>query len=657
MSTLLDEPSLERARTRRLMPPASPRSQRAVADTMTLPDGDRAGDTWDVEVEPVQVVCIRALDTRRYRKFSLLTPNQRGKSLMWIALPLVHTLIELSANAAYVMPNLEKLGQQWEGKLRPLITGCGYGAWIPNKGPGSRGGKPAAITFYNPITHERAGTMFFLAASGGGKETSLSAVSAKLVAKDEADDFESEAHLALADKRNEAYGTAGLSIDVSTLNDVKGRQGHPILERIAQGTKTCIWFQCQHCKDKGEFAGFQVLTFDNLVYSGTRKAEAAASARYRCAYCSAMWTEEERKQALQHYRVVHDGQTINAAGDVVGDEKPGDHFSIIANDLQWSRADLGKMAEDHFLASEALRERGNHDLMKLFFFKRRCEDYTADIEEMEMGKEMTWQDLLTRSQKCNWGPSFHTTDKGQQDGYLYSRHVAPIPPKGQWTIGFTDVQDNRIYTCLVAGARDGSTWDMAWSYQYARLDHKPWDAGELYRMLESADIWFHEVCGTLPLVSIGIDTRYGTKDILNWLAAKRSGTWKACMGTGEMMKPQPGDVEGIIWRREHLYHVQTDSTRNLVQAAYRRPNESPGAAHIPNGLSNTASDRAYLAHLVAKMDVIDHKTKKLKLRQGPGRWDWLDTRRGCFALNRMYLQQLTTPKRTITIGNAGSVMK
>jgi len=644
---------LTSARQARYMPPAFPRSNREIARTMTLPDGDRAGYRWDIDVEPVQVVFVGALDNRRYRKFTLITPSQRGKSLMAIALPLVRTLTELCANVAYVMPNLEKLGQQWEGKVRPLITGCGYGAWLPNKGPGSRGGKPAALTLINPVSGERAGTLFFMAASGGGKESSLSAVSAMTVAKDEADDFANQAQLALADKRNVAYGDEGLSIDASTLNVVKGRTGHPLLERFAQGTRTRLHFQCPHCKDAGEHAGFQILSFDRLVYSGARKAEARASARYRCEWCAALWTEEDRQRALMVYRAVHEGQAIDAGGTVVGEEKIGDHFSLIANDLEWSRSDLGHLAEDHFVAAEALRDRGDHELMKLFYLKRRCEDYTADIEEMELGKEMTWQDLLTRSQNCAWGPTLPASDKGQQEGYLYSRHEAEPPQQAEFAIGFVDVQDNRVYPVLIAGNKEGSSWDCAWSYQYARYDHKPWDPGELSRLMDDIDLWLHKACGALPLVSIGVDVGYGTSHLMAWLTGKRGSPWKACKGTGEVMKPQPGDIEGMVWKRDQLYHVNTDSTRALTQAAYRRPNGSPGAAHIPNGLNNTATDRAYLAHLVAEMQVIDPRSKKMRLRQGPGRWDWLDARRGAYALHRLHILSLTRPRRIVRTGVVG----
>ncbi len=294
----------------------------------------------------------------------------------------------------------------------------------------------------------------------------------------------------------------------------------------------------------------------------------------------------------------------------------------------------------------ALRERGDHSLMRLYYMKRRCEEYTADVEELELGAELTWQFLLGRSQKCTWGPSIHTTDKGSPDGYLYSRHAAEPPEGAEFCCAGIDVQNNRVYPVLVAGARDNTTWDVAWSYQYARADHMPWDQGELHRTLDAVLLWLQASASNLPLVFVGVDTGDFTKDLYSWIQSKRGGTVRAIKGTAENMKPHPGDVEGILYARDSLLHINSDSTRELVHSAYRRPNGTPGAAHIPNNLNNLASDRAYLQHLVAEMKTVDAKTRRTRIRQGPGRWDWLDARRIAYALTRLHLSRLNRPPPT-----------
>jgi hypothetical protein len=636
--------------------PRGVRTNRDIARTMTLPDGPYAGMLWDPESEPIQRVFIARLDQPRWRRWTLVTPSQRGKSLMGIALPMVRTLTELTQNVAYVMPNLEKLTQAWEAKVRPLIVGCGYGAWLPEKGPGSRGGRPSALTLRNPKTRARAGTLFFMAASGGGKETSLASVTARLAAADEGDDFESAAHLKLAEKRTAAFQNEGQFIAVSTVNDRRGRAGHPILDRYRSGTRTRLWFQCPHCAGTGEFAGFQVLDPESVVYEALSAPAAVATARYRCDYCAVLWTSDDHRRALASFLEVHDGQSVDAAGRVIGPEPEGDHYSLMATDLEWNMASLGAFAEDHWSATEALRERGDHSLMRQHYHKLRCEDYTADLEELELGHQLTWQGLLRRSQECPWGPSIHTTDKTEAgDGYFYSRHAADPPPEAEWCMAGVDVQQNRVYPTLIAGNRQGTTWDMAWSYQYARLDHMPWSEAELHALLSDTYLWLVTCAGNLPLTFAGFDVGDFGEHIWKWLDQQKGGVCKGMKGTGQVLKPEPGDVDGIICRRDRLYHVNVDNTRELVQAAYRRPSGEPGSGIIPRGLSNNPSDRAYLQHLVAEMQIADPKTKKVRLRQGPGRWDWLDARRMAYALNRLHLSNLTRPKSKRKYGTIGTV--
>jgi phage terminase large subunit GpA-like protein len=633
---------LDDARARRIRPPSQPRTHRQVAGTMTLPDGPHAGEIWDPATEPIQSVWIARLDDARFKRRTLVTPSQRGKSLMGIALPLVRTLTELCQNVSYIMPNLDKLNQSWEGKIKPLIVGCGYGAWLPEKGPGSRGGRPAAITLRNPETGARTGTLYFQAASGGGKETSLASVTAQRASADEGDDFESEAHLKLGQKRTESYGDAGEFDAVSTVNERKGRDGHPILQSYALGTRTRVWFQCPHCAWKGGAAGFQILKRENLTFEGVDGPTARRTARYRCDYCDVLWTEGDRKKALAVFREVHHGQAVDASGNVTGPEPSTDHYSLLANDLEWNMAVMGRIAEDEWAAKQAIEERGDHSLMRQLCHKRWCLDYTADVEDMENGAELTWGDLLGRSQKCAWGPSVSSTDRSVEQGksYTYSRHIAEPPNEAQWAIGGVDVQNNRIYYVLMAANRQNTTWDCAWGYQYARPDHMPWDTAELHRLLDSADLWFHRTAGTLSLPLIGLDTGDFTKELNSWLQGRSHTPWRAIKGTSSPMNHEPGDIEGIIHRRGSLYSINSDATRDLVQAAYRRPNGEPGAAHIPKGLHNLPSDRAYLQHLVAEMRIFDQKTKKTRLRQGPGRWDWLDCRRIAYALNRLHLQRV-----------------
>jgi hypothetical protein len=137
-----------------------------------------------------------------------------------------------------------------------------------------------------------------------------------------------------------------------------------------------------------------------------------------------------------------------------------------------------------------------------------------------------------------------------------------------------------------------------------------------------------------------LDTGDQTDDLLAWLKGKPQ--WKATKGASGHLKDEPGDIPGIVHKRDGLYIIATDAVRELIHSAYRRPNGEPGAAHIPCGLQNNATDMAYLRHLVAERMVLDTKTKKMKLHRGPGRWDWQDARRIAEVMVRLQLR----PKRT-----------
>ncbi len=228
-------------------PPPAPRSSLNFARTMLLPDGKATGEHWDPATEPVQLVWVRECDNPRWQVMVDVAPSQRGKTLMGIALPLLRSVVELRQNVAYVMPNLEKLDQAWHGKLRPILEGCGYGYLLPVTGPGAKGGKPSILPFRDPFTKQRMGNAYFMAAGGGGKETSLASITAPVVAVDEGDDLENEAQLGLAFRRVKSYGEDYRIYIVSTVNDRRHRDDHPILIFYERGTRSRLWYACPHC--------------------------------------------------------------------------------------------------------------------------------------------------------------------------------------------------------------------------------------------------------------------------------------------------------------------------------------------------------------------------------------------------------------------------
>jgi hypothetical protein len=629
-------------------PPRAP-TYAEFAAALFLPDGPQAGERWDPQSEPAQAVKLAMLDGKildfngdPFRELIDVSAAQTGKSLTDIIVPAMRAATALGQNVVYCLPTMDLVSKVWTTKLLPSLRGCGLGPWLPDKGPGSKGGKPVALPLVNPVTKARAGSIIFLAGGSGAKrEAGQAGVSAGIVLNDEADEYENAHRLALVDARAAAFGRNSLKIKTST---VKKDSNSVILSLFREATGSRLWFACPHCHR------FQPLEWEQVRYDGTDDLSAEKSARFHCIHCAVGWSEQDRHKALESYRVVHRGQEVDESGTVTGPIPRTKAFGLLTPKLDFHLgAEMGELAVEHRRAKARLEETGDHGLMRSFYRDRLAREYTAEIEEMEAGSEITHQYLYQRSIRCEWGPARHVTDRAIDAQPTYSRHLADPHPSALGAVAGVDVQRDRLYWVLVAYGPDGTTWDQAWGYEYARPDHAHYNRAELFGLLDHLDHVLHEYAGTLPLITSGIDVGDQTDDLLAWLKGKPQ--WKATKGASGTLKDEPGDIPGIVHRRDGLYHVAIDAVRELIHSAYRRPNGQPGAAHIPNGLQNSGSDLAYLKHLCAERMTLDPKTKKFKLVHPGGRWDWQDARRIAEVMVRLQLR----PKRTGPTRKYGAV--
>lgn len=630
-------------------PPPRPPTYTEFAELLFLPDGPQQGERWDPKAEPAQATKLAMLDGKildcngePFRELVDVSAAQTGKSLTDIIVPAMRAATALRQNVVYCLPTMDLVSKVWTTKLLPSLRGCGLGAWIPEKGPGSKGGKPVALPLVNPVTKARAGSIIFLAGGQGAKrEAGQAGVSAGVVLNDEADEYENAHRLALVDARAAAFGKNSLRIKTST---VKKDVSSVILGLYRESTASRLWFACPHC------SRFQPLEWEQVRYDGTDDMTADASARFHCIHCAVGWTDADRHKALETYQVVHRGQEVDASGTVVGLIPRTKVFGILTTKLDFHLgASLGELAVEHRRAKLRLEDAGDHGLMRSFYRDRLSREYTAEIEEMEAGAELSPQYLLQRAIRCDWGPVRHVTDRAIDAQPTYSRHLADPPSAAIGVVTGVDVQRDRLYWVSTAYGVDGTTWDQAWGYEYARPDRTPYSKAELFGLLDRVDLIVRDYAGAIPWVAGGLDVGDQTDDLLAWLKGRPQ--WKATKGASGSLKDEPGDIPGIVHRRDSLYFVAVDAVRELIHSAYRRPNGEPGAAHIPNGLQNNASDTAYLKHLCAERMVLDPKTKKFKLHRGPGRWDWQDARRIAEVMIRLQLR----PKRTAPNRKYGAI--
>ncbi|MBA3622943.1 MAG: phage terminase large subunit family protein [Methylibium sp.] len=679
-----DLSDLDAARRARLMPPPEPRTFAGFAPTMLLPDGEAAGLHWDPSTEPIQQCWVEQCDVPRWQVMVSVQPSQRGKTLKGTALPILHSITEARQSVAYVMPNKEKLDQQWQEKIKPMIEGCGFGAWLPAKGPGARGGKPSSLTMRDPRTGMRAASLFFLAAGGGGKETSLASVTAPVVVVDEADDLESEAHLGLAFRRTRSFGEAYRVYIVSTVNDRRNRDAHPVLIFYGRGTQSRLHYPCPHCGrfqaleweqvvaeqpvdlDAEEAQSVDAREQDRLrfyreagvVESGARESAAsdaaaerarilsikrADSCGYRCLACAAIWTEADRHRALDGWRLVHAGQSVADDGTVVGPAPEGRWFSLLGTDLEYHRASLRQIVAEHRGALQAL-ERNDRAPMRQFFGKVLCREWQDDAAERP--------DLV--------------------DGRLTEIAAASTYRRGEIpegcdlvTVG-VDVQLRKHFWIAVAFDPTGLWYILDWGRDAICGDMEQPTPEQRHAGLERIDALMRtgwQSPGGVLLPQAACDTGFRPEEIRPWIAQHRQ-RWIAAKGVGEQMAASM--VRAPLGER-HTYEEGSfelrvqDKSPDRVQlfvaadalldrvAGDWSPSRSPdGINQAPRGHLPQDIDRDLITHLTGMRPGRPGTKKRWEPR---GKWhDLLDALLYAIALARYRRVTKSVPRRRRIVG-------
>lgn len=551
--------AVNRRRAARWRPPPAPLTVAAFAPTIRLPDGPAAGQQWDPNSEPVQRLWVEAVTTRAYRRFVAVCPSQRGKTLMAILLILLWSITQKRQSVGYVMPNLDKLAQNWEGKIKPSIEGAGFGAWLPTKGPGSKGGKPAVLTLRDPATGLIAGRTYFMATGKGGSETSVSSVSPAVILYDEADDAADAGQIELVFRRIESYGHAGLAVIASTVNDRVGRDAHPVLVIHSQGTRTRLHHRCPHC---AAFFAPDLEHFDTTAGVIT------------CPNCAVRWSEADRRAAL------NSGIMVHAAPDAAT-------FSLLTTGLDYHMARLDDIARE-YQAAKSAEGRSNFSLMRTHMQKVWCRPY----EEPEAEGEISNRGLAGVSERS-------TYDKRM------------VPAWAQFLTMAQDVQEDRHYWMVVAHG-PGERWGIVdFGYEHLvplGIDGKPVRGitpadrtATLNLIRDLADAGWQVEGGELRMrpVMRGVDIGWETDFLASWVQGEPS--WKAIRGvghdeakhvTGGIERPLPPEItrtKAIVVRRPpgwriFWHRVDGHFFRRAAHAALLRDADAPASGMLPRGV-------------------------------------------------------------------------
>ncbi len=592
------------------------------AREITLPDGKSKRLKYRPESHQCQLHFLKELENG-WTECTVAKPVQDGGTLVTI-IPLFRRVIYQSQTVVLAYPTQDSVSDIWTTKVVPILQS--HGGVASKNGAGMSGGAPRVIQFLT-------GGQFILRSSGGRMQSGQASVTGDALMLDELDDFEDLHRAQLLCKRVEEAPDP-LIMNVCT---VKRQQGSLILQKWESGTKSRSVYPCPECHT------YQTIEWEQVKWKTTGKDGQfllPGSGAIECSHCKELLFETDRMEMLAKGVLLHDGQTIDCYGVVSGEPNNRKHFSYLWNRLESPRKTLESTIEAYMEAKMFLEQYGNHGHMKSFYQDYITRPYTGDLDELDSAGLINHNHLITKSSFSEWGPSLSLTDTVTVDRTstgLYSRHIAVPPEDAKYTIVTIDVQHNRIYWVATAFNDQGTQYDFAWGFEFARVDRGPSSEYELFMMLDKFLVFITTILHHTQFVLGGIDCGDQTDSIRTWVASHPM--WRAVRGTATKMKADNHqDIDGISYIRDGVIYIHAENVRNMVHSALRRPNNAPGTIQFPNGIGQNQS--GYFRHLVSVQTSIDPKTKKLILVKGSGREDWLDCRIYNYALMTGFLQAM-----------------
>ncbi len=637
-----------------------------------LPGGPLKGSPCDPSTDPVQNYIIDQLDSGKWSRVYWCAPPQiAGKTQIAILVPAMRAVIELRAVVGYGLPTLQDLDRGWTTKLSPTIKEAGFGENLPIAGPGSKGGRPPAVTFMDPTDGSAMGTFIFLA--GGAKQ-----VTCRVVVVDEMDSWRDAGGAPRWDDLEDVYARAdsfqelAIRIGTGTLETDNADQSI-ILECVnAIGTGTRLWAKCPHCglhspmEFDGNFSWDYRLTADG---SGPDLEHAAATARYACGKCATIWNEDDRQRALRAAVFPHKGQTVDDTGAIVGPPPQTKSFGIRTHALDCVLTTMAAIAEKECAARYGVESHANHEPMRKFYRYQRVEHYLKDRGEDGTPARITPGFLVARSKVSTYALQ---AGKEIHDEEGDSIHVAGKPEGVEFLTITEDVQQGgmrapgRNYFLVQGWAADRRSWDLSWGHLIACATGRSPSETELHTCLDRVHAHAQEMSGYygVPLLKRGVDVGDRLPEIRRWLV--RNTSWLAVRGVESTRKALEGDIQGVIYRRKQdggwfLYEIDVHEMRQRAQNGFLVPAGKPGAAHLPEGID---PNRGLVHHYCATALIPDKKSglrwsDNKKDRSQHGDWqtrrDFLDCRTYGCALAEYQIRDLTRkppPRRKYgAIGN------
>lgn len=282
---------------------------------VVLPDGPYQGQRFRVSRQPAHGLFFNAVDSGNWFRYACTGPQQSGKTLAFVVIPILYHLFERTQTVLFGLPTMDMANDKWKLDLKPAIEASQYARFMPRKGGGSAGGTPELIQFTN------GSNLKFITAGGGDEKragfTGPILVVTEVSHLDQVGGTSDEAtKLKQMEGRVRAYrasGQARIYLE-STVTIEEGR----IWQEWSQGTSGEVVFQCHSC------AEWIAPGRDNLIgwHDAKTESEAELLSRWACPVCGIVFDDVTRNRQLQGARLRHRGQTITPDGKAVGEIIP-----------------------------------------------------------------------------------------------------------------------------------------------------------------------------------------------------------------------------------------------------------------------------------------------------------------------------------------------
>lgn len=279
---------------------------------LILPDGPYQGQRFRRQRQPAHALFFSEVDSGRWFRHACTGPQQSGKTLAFVVVPIMYHLFERCQTVLFGLPSMDMANDKWKLDIRPAIEASQYGRFLPRKGSGSQGGTPELIQFSN------GANLKFI--TGGGGDEKRAGITGPVLVVTEVSHLDSvggtsdeATKLKQMEGRVRAYrasGQARIYLE-STVTVEEGR----MWQEYINGSQSEVVFPCHSCEEhitigRGNLVGWQ---------DAKDESEAELMARWACPACGILFDDSTRNQQLQKCRLVHKGQQIDSSGNITGD--------------------------------------------------------------------------------------------------------------------------------------------------------------------------------------------------------------------------------------------------------------------------------------------------------------------------------------------------